>query len=278
VNIERLRDAECFVKKRLPGLNPSSALILGSGWSDIVEAFDIQDVIPYSDIPGMGETCITGHAGRMVIADSASGPLLIFQGRRHWYEGVGWEPIALPVYLCAKTGVTLLVLTNAAGGISQHIEPGNLMIIDDHINLMGVNPLRGPHDAAWGPRFPDMSEVYSTDLRQKFDEAAAQLDEPITHGVYIATHGPTYETPAEIRAFRSLGADAVGMSTVPEALLANACGLSVAGISCITNFAAGVSEEPLDHDKVVAATQRAQPRMQALLKHFFSISLVQQNA
>jgi purine-nucleoside phosphorylase len=277
VNIERLRDAERFVKKRLPGLNPSSALILGSGWSDVVDAFDILDMIPYSEIPGLGETVVAGHAGRMVIADSASGSLLIFQGRRHWYEGVGWEPIALPVYLCARTGVTLLVLTNAAGGISQDIEPGTLMIIDDHINVMGVNPLQGPHDATWGSRFPDMSEVYSVDMRRKLDDAAAELGEPVTHGVYLATHGPTYETPAEINAFRSLGADAVGMSTVPEALLANACGLRVVGISCITNFAAGVSKEPLDHEKVVAATQHAQPRMQALLKRFFSLSLVHQN-
>ena len=273
VKIERLQEAERFIRKRLLDVTPSSALILGSGWSDVVDAFDKRDVIPYAQIPGLGETPVAGHAGQMVIADSPAGLLLLFQGRRHRYEDVGWEPIALPVYVCAKIGITLLVLTNAAGGIREDLVPGSLMIIDDHINGMGVNPLQGSHDATWGPRFPDMSEVYSADIRDKLDAAAAELGEPVTHGVYLATHGPTYETPAEIRAFRTLGADAVGMSTVPEALLANACGLRVAGISCITNLAAGVSEEPLSHEKVVAATQIAQPRMQALLQRFFSLPL-----
>jgi purine-nucleoside phosphorylase len=255
----------------VPDARPRWALVLGSGWGVVADAFPARREIAYADIPGLGNTQVQGHAGRLLIAPLGGADLLIFQGRRHWYEGVGWQPLALPTVLSAALGVTTMVLTNAAGGIRADLRPGDLMVIDDHINAMGANPLIGPHDPRWGARFPDMSAVYAPALRAAFDAAAQTAASPVKHGVYLATSGPTYETPAEIRAFRTLGADAVGMSTVPEAILAHAAGMRVAGLSCITNLAAGVSQTPLSHAEVIAESQRAQSRMRALLVEFFKI-------
>ncbi len=264
-----LENALAFVKKRWPDARPRMGLILGSGWSEVVEAFKGIDHIPYEDIPGLGKTGVAGHAGRLVRAESSGVETLIFQGRRHFYEGVGWTPIALPVFVLKSLGAKAVMITNAAGGVRADLVTGKLMIIEDHINFLGANPLVGPHDPFWGPRFPDQTEVYDRALRERLAQAGRHAGEELPRGVYLADSGPTYESPAEIRAFRTMGADAVGMSTVPEAMLAKAAGLRVAGLSCITNSAAGISATPLSHEEVTEATRKAMARMKQVVLNFW---------
>ncbi|MBU0677543.1 MAG: purine-nucleoside phosphorylase [Verrucomicrobia bacterium] len=264
-----LEHASETVRAAWPQCNPVCGLILGSGWSDVAEAFSIRETMNYDEIPGLGAAGVAGHAGRLCWAEYAGIETLIFQGRRHWYEGVGWTPVALPVFMLNSLGAESVILTNAAGGIREDLHPGDLMIIDDHINNMPENPLAGPHDDFWGLRFADQSTVYDRSLTAKIEAAAMALGQHISRGVYLASSGPTYETPAEVRAFRAWGADAVGMSTVPEAMLANAAGLNVAGISCITNYAAGISKEPLTHEEVTETTAKAMPKMKELLLTFW---------
>jgi purine-nucleoside phosphorylase len=191
-----------------------------------------------------------------------------FMGRRHWYEGVGWEAVVLPVELLRRMGVTRLLVTNAAGGINSHLQPGSLMIIRDHINITGINPLVGPVVPGWGPRFPDQSRLYSPELSTLLNRAAHASGASVSEGVYIYSPGPGFETPAEIRAYAGLGADAVGMSTVHEVTVANAAGLQVAGLSCITNMAAGISGPHLSHDEVIEQTSLSAPVMSRLLDAF----------
>lgn len=265
----QLDKALAYVRGKWPSTRPEMGLILGSGWSEVVDAFHISASIPYEDIPGLGRTGVVGHAGRLVLAESSGVETLIFQGRRHFYEGVGWTPIALPIFLLKSLGAKGVLITNAAGGVRADLVTGKLMIIEDHINFLGANPLVGPHDDFWGPRFPDQSEVYDVTLRRLLTLAGRDAGEELSRGVYLADSGPTYESPAEIRAFRSLGADAVGMSTVPEAMLAKAAGLRVAGLSCITNSAAGISATPLSHEEVTEATRNAMARMKAVVLHFW---------
>lgn len=269
IDRKTLEQALAFVRSQWPKAQPEMGLILGSGWSEVVDSFHIAAAIPYEQIPGLGKTGVVGHAGRLVLAESSGIETLIFQGRRHYYEGVGWTPIALPVFLLKSMGAKGVLITNAAGGVRDDLKPGSLMIIDDHINFLGANPLVGGHDPIWGPRFPDQSEVYNTKLRRLLALAGKARGETLPHGVYLADSGPTYESPAEIRAFRTLGADAVGMSTVPEALLANAAGLKVAGLSCITNLAAGISKQPLSHEEVTEATRNAMARMKGVVLAFW---------
>jgi purine-nucleoside phosphorylase len=264
VNRELLEQAKQALAKRWPGAHPVRGLICGSGWSAVVAEFSARGAIDFAEIPGLGAPGVAGHTGQAIWADLAGQETLIFQGRRHWYEGEGWTPVAIPVFLMKQMGVRTAVLTNAAGGIRKDLKPGDLMVIDDHINLLG-NPLIGPHDPAWGSRFTDQSQAYDPGLRKMADRAGKAAGVKPAHGTYLATSGPTYETPAEIRAFRTLGADAVGMSTVPETLLANSAGMRVLGLSCITNFAAGISSTPLSHEEVTSTTQAAMPRMKALL-------------
>lgn len=258
-----------FVRNHWPKAKPTCGLICGSGWSDVVAAFRAKETIPYDQIPGLGLPGVAGHAGKLVWAVNKGHDTLIFQGRRHWYEGEGWTPVAIPIFLLKSMGVTNLVVTNAAGGIRKDLKPGDLMLLEDHINFIGNNALIGAHNKFWGPRFPDQSCVYDLGLRRVAEKAAKKARVNLKHGVYLAASGPAYETPAEIRAYRILGADAVGMSTVPEALLAHAAGLRVMGLSCITNFAAGITKEPLSHDEVTSATKAAMPRMKALLSEFW---------
>lgn len=265
----QLDTALAHVRATWPAARPAAGLVLGSGWSEVVEAFSIRATMPYETIPGLGKTGVVGHAGRLVWAESAGIETLIFQGRRHFYEGVGWTPIALPIFLLKSLGATRVLLTNAAGGVREDLTPGKLMILEDHLNFLGSNPLAGPHDPFWGPRFPDQSTVYDLRLRDALARAGAAVGEKLARGIYLADSGPTYESPAEIRAFRTLGADAVGMSTVPEALLAYAAGLRVAGLSCITNCAAGISKHPLSHEEVTAATTAAMARMKDVLLAFW---------
>ena len=256
------------VRNRWPNLDPQAGMILGSGWSDTVELFTIRDCIDYVDL-GLGRPGVSGHAGRLLWAESHGREVLIFQGRRHYYEGEGWTPIALPVYVLSQLKIRVLILTNAAGGMRDGFQPGELMIIDDHINFMHDHPLIGPHRECWGPRFPDQSYVYDAELRAGFDTAGARIGLSLQHGIYLSVTGPSYETPAEIRAFRSLGAEAIGMSTVPEAMLGHASGMRVAALSCITNHAAGIQPGKLSHQEVTDAVQRTMPTMKALMQAFW---------
>ncbi|MBN2685675.1 MAG: purine-nucleoside phosphorylase [Pontiellaceae bacterium] len=256
--------AETALRKIWPDAAPRCGLVLGSGWDEVVADFS-GETIAYADIPGLGATGVMGHAGKLRRAQVNGMELFIFQGRRHWYEGVGWTPVILPAYLLHAFGADTLLLTNAAGGISSALPPGTIMVIEDHINMLGSNPLIGPHNPKLGLRFPDQSEVYNKALRHRLMNAGADAA-----GTYVATTGPTFETPAEIRSFERMGADAVGMSTVPEAIVANALGLRTAGLSCICNWAAGISPVKLTHEDVNAVAAQTMPRMKKLIANFFS--------
>lgn len=270
-----LQAAVNVVKSRWADLAPKGGMILGSGWSEIVEALAIQDSISYEDIPGLGKPNVAGHTGRLARINDGAGDILIFQGRRHYYEGEGWSPVAQPVRILSACKAPIVFLTNAAGGIRDGFSPGDLMIIRDHINFMGANPLIGPHDPIWGPRFPDQTSVYDQGLRCCLHEAGKQEGIDLHEGVYLAGSGPTYETPTEIQTFKSWGADAIGMSTVPEAILSNAAGLRVAGLSCISNPAAGCGTSTLNHSEVTATTQRKMDCMKRLVGAFWAIQLGQ---
>ena len=257
------------VQQAFPDAKPAVGMILGSGLSEVAESFEPLGSLSYSDIPSLGQAGVVGHAGKLVWGKSAGLETFIFQGRRHVYEGVGWEAVATPLFLLKSLGAKAVFLTNAAGGTNPEWKPGDLMIIEDHINMMGVTPLLGAHDPFWGPRFPDQSYIYDRQLRAALARAGDTAEVPLRKGVYFAGTGPTYETPAEVRAWRSLGADAVGMSTVPEAMLANAAGLRVAGLSCITNMAAGILDQPLTHEEVFETSQAAMANMKKLILQFW---------
>ncbi|MDA1043808.1 MAG: purine-nucleoside phosphorylase [Verrucomicrobia bacterium] len=265
MNSQTLLAAHDLVRQHFGDVKPSWAMILGSGWSVVLETFAAKQILPYDDIPGMGQARVQGHAGSLYLVEVGKSLGFIFAGRRHLYEGEGFTPIATPIYIAKSFGIHALLLTNAAGGINPDYHPGDLMVIDDHINMMGQSPLVGAHDPFWGPRFPDQTAVYNPKLRSLLDIAAKQSGHTLKHGIYLATLGPTYETPAEIRAYRQLGADAVGMSTIPEAILAHAAGMHVAGLSCITNLAAGVSDQALAHEEVLHVTEQVKPKMSAIL-------------
>jgi purine-nucleoside phosphorylase len=223
-------------------------------------------VIQYAAIPHWPASAVIGHAGTLVAGRSGSRPVLVLSGRAHFYEGHTLGTVTFATRVLGRLGVKTLVLTNAAGGINTAFTPGTLMVIDDHINLMGSNPLVGPNEDRFGLRFPDMTEVYSRRLRALVDQASSAAGVPVRHGVYVALHGPSYETPAEIRFLRTIGGDAVGMSTVPEAIVARHMGMEVLGISCITNPAAGVLPQPLHHDEVMEVARRVGGQFTALLE------------
>ncbi len=242
------------------------AIVLGSGLGDFADGLGDALSIPYADIPHWPASKVIGHAGKLVRGTAAGRRVLALSGRVHAYEGYNMRTVTFAMRVVGRLGVPRVVLTNAAGGISPHCSRGALMVIDDHINLMGNNPLVGPNDERLGVRFPDMTHVYSPKLRALVDEAARELGLAIQHGIYVAVLGPSYETPAEIRAFRTLGADAVGMSTAPEAIAARHMGIEVLGISCITNPAAGVFPEPLHHDQVMETAREVKGQFIALLE------------
>lgn len=249
---------------------PACGLILGSGWSQALPAGEILAEISYGQIPGLGASTVTGHTGALRLLRWHGLSVVAFCGRRHWYEGEGWTPVVLPVDLMRRLGVRDVLLTNAAGGVNVDLRPGDFLLLQDHINMIGLNPLQGPLQPGWGARFPDQSQIYSRDLRRLLQGAAHDAGIALVEGIYAFTSGPTYETPAEIRAYAAMGADAVGMSTVPEAMVANAAGLRVAALSCITNMAAGISGPHLSHDEVIAETSRVAPQMKALLEAFLT--------
>jgi purine-nucleoside phosphorylase len=263
ISQESLDEAVAAVRKVWPQARPRFGIILGSGWGGAVADFSIKASLNGSEIPNFGKAGAPGHAGQLISAEHAGTELFIFQGRRHLYEGEGWMPVVLPVWILKQFGVQTVLLTNASGGIRGDLKPGSLMAIEDHINLLGDSPLIGPHRPAFGERFPDQTEVYRKDLLQTLLDAGAD-----TTGVYLATSGPSFETPAEIRAFRALGADAVGMSTVPEAVFANALGMKVAGLSCICNRAAGLGDEKLSGEDVIRTANETMPRMRNVLAGF----------
>jgi purine-nucleoside phosphorylase len=262
---ERVEEAAASVRARC-GTLPQIAIVLGSGLGDFADTLLDAIATPYGDIPHWPASNVVGHAGRLVIGTVAGKRVAALSGRVHFYEGHDLGTVVFAVRVMGRLGVKQVILTNAAGGINTGFGQGALMVIDDHINLLGSNPLVGANDDRFGPRFPDMSEIYSSRLRTIADAAARARGVAVSHGVYVAVHGPSYETPAEIRAFRTLGADAVGMSTVPEAIAARHMGLEVLGISCITNMAAGVLPQPLVHDEVMETARRVRGSFIALLE------------
>jgi len=255
-------------KNRFPKLDASRAIICGSGWSGITEELETLISVSFSEIPGLGKAGVIGHSGEIAWCKDGDTSVLIFKGRRHFYEGEGWNPIAIPIFLCKQCGVQELLLTNSAGAVNPDFKVGDLMVITDHFNAMGDNPLVGPHHEIWGPRFPDLSQTYGTVGQEKLNAAGKKAGVDLQSGVYFATRGPVYETPVEVQSWKKLGADAVGMSTVPEAILAHAVGIQVSGVSCMTNSAAGISPHPLSHQEVTETTAKTMPNMRALLKEW----------
>lgn len=241
------------------------ALVLGSGLGAFADDLSEATAIPYEEIPGFSSSTAEGHAGKLVIGKVDKVPVLAMQGRVHFYEGYSLEEVTFPIRTFKLLGVKTLVLTNAAGGIDVELTQGGLMVISDHLNLMGVNPLRGPNDERFGPRFPDMTEVYSKELQEIVVEEARAIEVEVRRGIYAALAGPSYETPAEIHMLRTFGADAVGMSTVPEAIVARHMGMNVLGISCITNMAAGISDEPISHAEVMETGEKVKATFTQLL-------------
>ncbi len=265
LTFSHIEEAAAYIRSRVDPV-PDVAVVLGSGLGSFAESLDEAQTMRYDTIPFWPESRIVGHAGKLVAGTARGRRVLALSGRVHFYEGHDLGTVTFAVRVLGRLGVKVLLLTNAAGGINKKFGEGALMVIDDHINLLGTNPLIGPNDERLGPRFPDMSEIYSRRLRAIADESARASRLAIEHGVYIAVTGPSYETPAEIRAFRTLGADAVGMSTVPEAIVARHMGIEVLGISCISNMAAGILPQPITAEEVIETTGRVRGQFIALLE------------
>jgi purine-nucleoside phosphorylase len=245
---------------------PRVGLVLGSGLGSFAQKLENRVAIPYEEIPHFPvPSGVVGHAGELVLGDVGRMPVVVLSGRVHFYEGRPMTDVVYPVRVLARLGVGAVILTNAAGGVRRTFKPGDLMLISDHINAFGTNPLIGPNEEALGHRFPDMSAVYDKNLRRLAKATARAVKVPLRDGVYLGNSGPSYETPAEIRAYRTLGADAVGMSTIPEAIALRHAGVRVLGISTITNMAAGILPQPLDHSEVLATTKRVGERFVRLL-------------
>lgn len=266
---ERAEHAARTIRARLT-LEPRIAIVLGSGLGAFADDFDEAVGIPYNEIPGFPRSTVEGHSGRLVAGKVDNVPVLAMQGRVHYYEGYSLEEVTFPVRTFKLLDIKTLVLTNAAGGINVQLTQGALMMISDHVNLMGDNPLRGPNDERFGPRFPDMSAVYSPELQELVVEEAKAIGVEVRRGIYGGLSGPSYETPAEIHLLRNLGADAVGMSTVPEAIVARHMNMDVLGISCITNMAAGLGDQPIDHAEVMATGDRVRGTFTQLLRRVVS--------
>lgn len=265
----RLDTLESAVRAR-SSLKPGVGLVLGSGLGRIAEQLSDPVALPFTELPGWPAASAPGHAGRLVLGKWLGVPVVCLQGRFHLYEGHDASLVVEPVLLMGRLGASVLVLTNAAGGVDESYVAGTLMVIGDHLNLTGRMPLLGPNDDSIGPRFPDLTEAWSPRLRQLLHQAAAEEDVPLVEGVYAGLTGPTYETPAEVRMLRTLGADAVGMSTVLEAIAARWAGLEVCGISLVTNPGAGITGEPLTHEEVLSAANEAGPRLARVLQRFVS--------
>lgn len=256
---------KCKINENLGDFLPDVGIVLGSGLGELADEY-CKFAIPYSEIPGFETSHVSGHKSRLVFAEINGKKVVMMQGRFHFYEGHSIQKVVLPIKVMKKLGVKTVILTNAAGGVNPAFNPSDLMIITDHINNMGVNPLIGPNDDEMGIRFPDMSEVYSQKHIDMVKKTASKLGIDTQEGVYMALTGPSYETPAEVKMARIIGADAVGMSTVPEATVAKWAGMDVIGISCICNSAAGVSTVALAHEDVIHAANIAKGRFKTLVK------------
>jgi purine-nucleoside phosphorylase len=262
---ERVEHAVRTIRARIPE-EPRVALVLGSGLGAFADDIEDAVIVPYEEVPGFARPTVEGHAGRLVLGKIEGVMVAAMQGRFHYYEGYSFEDVVFPIRTLALLGAKSLILTNAAGGINVAFDQGALMVISDHLNLLGVNPLRGAHDKRFGARFPDMSEVYARNYQEIAVEEAHAMGLELRRGIYAALSGPSYETPAEIRMLRILGADAVGMSTVPEAIAAQQMGVKILGISCITNMAAGVIGEPINHQEVIETGERVRETFKELLR------------
>ncbi|MBN23345.1 MAG: purine-nucleoside phosphorylase [Bdellovibrionaceae bacterium] len=263
---EKIRAAVSEIQSR-SSIQPKIGMILGSGLGPIADQCTDAVKLNYSDIPYFHGTSVEGHAGKMILGNFEGVPVVFLQGRFHVYEGYPMEDVVLPTRVLCALGIETLILTNAAGGINTRFQPCDLMVIRDHINLMGNNPLKGPNLSELGPRFPDMTEAYDSKCIEILKNTAAEINLPLQEGVYAGVLGPTYETPAEVRMLRTLGADAVGMSTVPESIAANHLGVQVVGISAITNLAAGISHQKLTHEEVMESSELTAKKMTSLLKN-----------
>jgi purine nucleoside phosphorylase I, inosine and guanosine-specific len=253
--LQRIDSATDYIKSKIQS-SPAIGLVLGSGLGDFAQTLDDKISIPFGEIPGFPTPTVEGHAGFLVIGRHEGHLVAALSGRVHFYEGLPQNEITIPVRVLRRLGVGILILTNAAGGVNSGFKPGTLMMINDHINFSGNNPLIGANLGEFGPRFPDMSNVYTKELRTKIIKCAEEKGYSLAEGVYAMCSGPNYETAAEVRMFRQIGADAVGMSTVPEAIVASHAGMKVVGISCITNMATGVYDQPLYHEEVVETANR----------------------
>lgn len=275
---ENAVETAAYIRSKCPFL-PKTAIVLGSGLGAFADDLEKAVRIPYDEIPHFSRSTVEGHAGQLVIGELDGNPIVVQQGRFHYYEGYSMEQVMFPMRAFGRMGIETVILTNAAGSLDTEMSPGSLMLISDHLNMMGVNPLRGKNDERFGPRFPDMTSVYDKEIQEVVVETANEIaherfengrDESLTdflhRGVYCALSGPTYETPAEIRLYRLLGADAVGMSTVPEAIAARHQGMRVAGISCITNYGAGMTEEAINHEEVMETGARVAEVFKELLR------------
>ena len=262
---EHVSEAAAAVRARI-GDAPGTAIILGSGLGDFAGSLGDAATLPYTELPHWPASRVIGHEGKLVVGTTRGRRIIALAGRCHLYEGHGARTVTFAVRVLGLLGVRTLIVTNAAGGINTGFSQGALMVIDDHVNLMGTNPLAGENDDRFGPRFPDMTEVYSSRLRGIADRVGQANGLKLPHGIYIGLLGPSYETPAEIRYLRTIGGDAVGMSTVPEAIVARHMGMDVLGISCITNMAAGVLAKPLDHAEVMETARRVRGQFIALLE------------
>lgn len=262
---DRASEAARYIMAKAKARTPRVAVVLGSGLGGVAEAVQDGVEIPYSEIPHFVTSTVQGHEGKLIIGSCGGVDVVLLKGRVHFYEGYSMEEVTLPVRVFNVMGIRSLILTNAAGGAAPHLLTGSLMAITDHINLMGENPLRGPNDDRFGARFPDMTGVYTPSYVEAAHEIAREMGVVLFEGVYMALRGPTYETPAEIRMMRKLGADAVGMSTVPEATVARHCGMNVLAISCITNVAAGLTSGEISHSDVMIVGESAGKHLAELI-------------
>ncbi len=253
-----------YIKSKIGDFKPEIAIVLGSGLGELADEY-CEIKLAYSEIPGFPVSTVKGHNGNLVFAKVNGKNIMMMQGRFHFYEGHSMQTVTYPIKIMKKLGVETILITNAAGGVNPYFKPSSLMIIKDHINFMGTNPLIGPNDDTLGERFPDMSEVYTKSLREIAHTCSKNLNIPVEEGIYIALTGPTYETPAEVNMVRTLGADAVGMSTVPEAIVASYLKMKVLGISCICNSAAGISTVGLSHKEVLEAAEKAKTNFKKLV-------------
>ncbi len=264
MNFENIYESYNYLKEKVE-IKPEIGIILGSGLGDVVNLLSDKQIISYKDIPFFPCSNVVGHEGNLVFGKVNNLNVVIMQGRTHYYEGKGFDPVVYPIYVLKLLGIDKLIITNACGAVNENFKPGDLMLITDYINLLGINPLIGDNNEDFGPRFPDMSESYSKELINKVKSIA---DIHLQEGVYAFFNGPCYETAAEIRAYKMMRADVVGMSTVPETIVANYMGIKVLGISCITNMATGLAKEKHSHKEVLEVANRSSLNLCNLIKNF----------